>query len=205
MLSNKKKNNCSHINCFSFSSLVDRLILFSRCLASPASSKLGLRMQTVPEEPLRNMILHEDEEPEDSFSDPEYGDYEQYEDTRNNIYANSKSRMITSHTVDSFIDIGRTTNNMPSYAAMQAKGAQKANNNNQAKNTVTMASVVGTPSMSSSTSSGYGSQAVSCSNLTNDDTLSLRSMSVDETPGKIINQKNDFMLKVLFRAHLTDF
>lgn len=42
--------------------------------------------------------------------------------------------------------------------------------------------VIGTPSMSSSTSSGYGSQAVSLGNLTNDDTLSLRSMSVDETP-----------------------
>lgn len=39
-----------------------------------------------------------------------------------------------------------------------------------------------TPSMSSSTSSGYGSQAVSCSNLTNDDTVSMRSMSIDETP-----------------------
>lgn len=40
----------------------------------------------------------------------------------------------------------------------------------------------GTPSMSSSTSSGYGSQAVSCSNLTNDDTYSIRSLSVGETP-----------------------
>lgn len=30
--------------------------------------------------------------------------------------------------------------------------------------------------------SGYGSQAVSSSNLTNDDCLSLRSISVDETP-----------------------
>ncbi|XP_046960602.1 kinesin-like protein KIF13B isoform X2 [Vanessa cardui] len=35
------------------------------------------------------------------------------------------------------------------------------------------------PSISSS---GYGSQAVSSSNLTNDDTLSIRSMSVDDTP-----------------------
>ncbi|XP_050554856.1 kinesin-like protein KIF13A isoform X10 [Spodoptera frugiperda] len=35
------------------------------------------------------------------------------------------------------------------------------------------------PSISSS---GYGSQAVSSTNLTNDDTLSIRSMSVDETP-----------------------
>jgi len=59
---------------------------------------------------------------------------------------------------------------------------QKTNNNsnNSQKNTTGL----GTPSMSSSASSGYGSQAVSCSNLTNDDTLSLRSMSVDDTPGK---------------------
>lgn len=37
----------------------------------------------------------------------------------------------------------------------------------------------GTPS---TTSSGYGSQAVSSSNLSSDDSMSLRSMSVDETP-----------------------
>jgi kinesin family member 13 len=147
-----------------------------------------MRMQTVPEEPMRNMILHEDEEPEDSYSDPEYGDYEQFEDSRNNMYANSKSRMITSHTVDSFIDIGRATNNLAAYAshtnAAAAQSAQKQTGGQAPKNTATLASVVGTPSMSSSTSSGYGSQAVSCSNLTNDDSLSLRSMSVDETPGK---------------------
>jgi kinesin family member 13 len=148
-----------------------------------------MRMQTVPEEPLRNMILHEDEEPEDSYSDPEYGDYEQYEDSRNNMYANAKSRMITSHTVDSFIDIGRATNNLAAYAshpvATAGHTAQKQAGSQPTKNTATLASVVGTPSMSSSTSSGYGSQAVSCSNLTNDDSLSLRSMSVDETPGKL--------------------
>lgn len=36
-----------------------------------------------------------------------------------------------------------------------------------------------TPSVSSS---GYGSQAVSSTNLTSEDSLSLRSISVDETP-----------------------
>lgn len=34
----------------------------------------------------------------------------------------------------------------------------------------------------SASSSGYGSQAVSSTNLTNDDAMSLRSISVDETP-----------------------
>lgn len=44
---------------------------------------------------------------------------------------------------------------------------------------VELAPKTGTPSASSS---GYGSQAVSSTNLTNDDAMSLRSMSVDETP-----------------------
>ncbi|KAJ3639965.1 hypothetical protein Zmor_003291 [Zophobas morio] len=44
---------------------------------------------------------------------------------------------------------------------------------------VELAPKSGTPS---TTSSGYGSQAVSSSNLSSDDSMSLRSMSVDETP-----------------------
>lgn len=38
---------------------------------------------------------------------------------------------------------------------------------------------INTPSMSSS---GYGSQAVSSTNLTSEDSISIRSISVDETP-----------------------
>lgn len=44
---------------------------------------------------------------------------------------------------------------------------------------VELAPKTSTPSASSS---GYGSQAVSSTNLTNDDAMSLRSISVDETP-----------------------
>jgi kinesin family protein 13 len=44
---------------------------------------------------------------------------------------------------------------------------------------VELAPKSGTPS---ATSSGYGSQAVSSTNLSSDDSMSLRSISVDETP-----------------------
>lgn len=68
--------------------------------------------------------------------------------------------------------LGLATTTLPANTLPQGPGGF----NNHLKN------VIGTPSMSSSTSSGYGSQAVSLGNLTSDDTLSLRSMSVDETP-----------------------
>lgn len=172
-------------------------VLFSFIpIASPAGSKLGLRMTTLHEEPVRQTRL--DEEPEDSYSDPDYADFDNYGDESNQQKSKmgNKSRLTSSQTVDSFIDIGRTSSNLLNYNAITGGNAanllsasnsnnvnnnsNNSNNSNNAKNILT--TVIGTPSMSSSTSSGYGSQAVSCSNLTNDDTLSLRSMSVDDTP-----------------------
>lgn len=174
-------------------------------------------MTTLHEEPLGQRPLSE--EPEDTYSDPEYdADYE-YE--KNTQIIRSKSRLSGSKTMDSLMDIGNSTtnvNNINSYAAP---------NVNMASTALKHVTGLGTPSMSSSTSSGYGSQvsfcslfyyktiikflgntyifyistfiltnicyilfcffkAVSCSNLTNDDTLSLRSMSVDDTPGNLI-------------------
>lgn len=38
------------------------------------------------------------------------------------------------------------------------------------------------PNTPSSSSSGYGSQAVSITNLSSDDSMSMKSISVDETP-----------------------
>ncbi|KAM7345491.1 kinesin heavy chain 73 isoform 1-T1 [Cochliomyia hominivorax] len=137
---------------------------------SPATSKLmGMRMTTLHEEPLgghRSLA----EEAEDSYSDSEYtNEYEQEKNQRNN-YQTPRSRLTSSKTMDSFMDVSTHSNH--SYMSYTS------NVNTNLKHLTGLA----TPSMSSSTSSGYGSQAVSCTNLTNDDIASMRSMSIDETP-----------------------
>ncbi|XP_049306633.1 kinesin-like protein KIF13A isoform X4 [Bactrocera dorsalis] len=137
---------------------------------SPATSKLlGMRMTTLHEEPLG---VHRAlaEEPEDSYSDSEYtnNEYEQEKNQQNNYH--TRSRLTASKTMDSFMDVSNHSNH--SYLSYTSSA------NANMKHLTGLA----TPSMSSSTSSGYGSQAVSCSNLTNDDIASMRSMSIDETP-----------------------
>ncbi|XP_075169132.1 kinesin heavy chain 73 isoform X2 [Haematobia irritans] len=135
---------------------------------SPATSKLmGMRMTTLHEEPLgghRSLA----EEPEDSLSDSEYNHEYDIEKSRSNYQA-PRSRLTSSKTMDSFMDVGSNSNH--SYLSYTS------NVNTNLKHLTGLA----TPSMSSSTSSGYGSQAVSCTNLTNDDIASMRSMSIDET------------------------
>ncbi|XP_073848830.1 kinesin heavy chain 73 isoform X2 [Musca autumnalis] len=138
---------------------------------SPATSKLmGMRMTTLHEEPLgghRSLA----EEPEDSLSDSEYNhDYDLDKQQRLNSYQTPRSRLTSSKTMDSFMDVSSHSNH--SYLSYTS------NVNTNLKHLTGLA----TPSMSSSTSSGYGSQAVSCTNLTNDDIASMRSMSIDETP-----------------------
>jgi kinesin family protein 13 len=166
-------------------------------IASPANSKLAHRMTTLHEETsLRNNPLPE--ENEDSYSDPEY---DQPSTTNPNDYY-AKSRMRSSHTIDSFMDIEKktstTSTNLLNYKLLTqhqpfhvqqttlttttatTKPQEKSLKNGKLESVIAGSS----PSMNSSTSSGYGSQAVSISNLTNEDTLSLQSMSVDEnTPG----------------------
>ncbi|XP_017078394.1 kinesin-like protein KIF13A isoform X9 [Drosophila eugracilis] len=138
-------------------------------IASPATSKLlGMRMTTLHEEPLgghRSL----DEEPEDSYSDSEYAAEFEQERQQNKSLA-SRSRLTASKTMDSFMDLSSHSNQ--SYLSYTSS----ANAN--------MKHLTGLPtlSMSSSTSSGYGSQAVSCNNLSNEDIASMRSMSIDETP-----------------------
>lgn len=161
-------------------------------LASPANSKMAHRMTTLHEEPLRHNPLQE--ENEDSYSDPEY-DYEDKPATNPNDYY-AKSRMRSSHTIDSFMDIDKktstTSTNLLNYRLLTQNQTfhvptkvNKGLAEKPLKNGKLDSVIAGTsPSMNSSTSSGYGSQAVSISNLTNEDTLSLLSMSVDEsTPG----------------------
>ncbi|XP_037717730.1 kinesin-like protein KIF13A isoform X1 [Drosophila subpulchrella] len=136
---------------------------------SPATSKLlGMRMTTLHEEPLgghRSL----DEEPEDSYSDSEYtAEYEQ--ERQQNRSLATRSRLTASKTMDSFMDVSSHSNQ--SYLSYTSS----ANANMKHLTGLT------TLSMSSSTSSGYGSQAVSCNNLSNEDIASMRSMSIDETP-----------------------
>lgn len=150
-------------------------------------------MTTLVEEVLRNVPPLQ-EENEDSYSDPEY-DY----DSKPSTYGGdtySKSLLKSSHTIDSFMDIGRSssasnsskllnykmlTQNHPlqlSSSSSSSSPATKSKPENNANN------VGSSPSTNSSTSSGFGSQTMSISNLTNLDNLSLQSMSVDETPGE---------------------
>ncbi|KAH8401746.1 hypothetical protein KR009_007617, partial [Drosophila setifemur] len=138
-------------------------------IASPATSKLlGMRMTTLHEEPLgghRSL----DEEPEDSYSDSEYAaEYEQ--ERQQNKSLATRSRLTASKTMDSFMDVSNHSNQ--SYLSYTSSA------NANMKHLTGLATL----SMSSSTSSGYGSQAVSCNNLSNEDITSMRSMSIDETP-----------------------
>lgn len=129
-----------------------------------------MRMTTLHEEPLgghRSL----DEEPEDSYSDSEYAaEYEQ--ERQQNKSLATRSRLTASKTMDSFMDV--SSHSSQSYLSYTSS----ANANMKHLTGLT------TLSMSSSTSSGYGSQAVSCNNLSNEDITSMRSMSIDETPGE---------------------
>lgn len=102
-------------------------------------------MTTLHEEPLgghRSLA----EEAEDSYSDSEYtNDYEQEKNQRNN-YQTPRSRLTSSKTMDSFMDVSTHSNH--SYLSYTS------NVNTNLKHLTGLA----TPSMSSSTSSGYGSQ-----------------------------------------------
>uniref|UniRef100_A0A1Q3FPE7 Putative kinesin-like protein n=1 Tax=Culex tarsalis TaxID=7177 RepID=A0A1Q3FPE7_CULTA len=154
-------------------------------LTSPAASKLAQRMTTLHEEPLIKQICYE-EEGEDRFSEPEYAEYEDdYEPAKKP----TMSKMKSSYTVESFMDIDKR----PGHAGVASSDLCKFStgkggkigggpSGGQVAQVKSQNIAAGTPSMSSSTSSGYGSQAVSCSNLTNDDTYSIRSLSVGETP-----------------------
>lgn len=168
------------------------------------------RMTTLHEEPLRQNPLQE--ENEDSYSDPEF-DYDNKPQATNPNDYYAKSRMRSSHTIDSFMDIDKktstTSTNLLNYRLLSQnqtfhvptqvnKGLEKPLRNGKIDNII----VGSSPSMNSSTSSGYGSQAVSISNLTNEDTLSLQSMSVDEnTPGLIENVLNYLKVKLIYKIY----
>lgn len=102
-------------------------------------------MTTLHEEPLGQRTLVE--EPEDSYSDPEYVEYETYEEKNLEKTKPTNRLLSSSKTMGSLVEIGnhQSTNNILSYTS---------NTNTALKH------IVGTPSMSSSASSGYGSQVI---------------------------------------------
>lgn len=124
-------------------------------------------MTTLHEEPLRQRTLPE--EPEENYNSDSEFDYETRQEKLSQK-SKTKSKLSSSKTMDSLMDFAPSNNIINFVTTTTTTNNIKTNQG------------LVTPSMSSSASSGYGSQAVSCSNLTNDDTLSLRSMSVDETP-----------------------
>lgn len=128
-------------------------------------------MTTLHEEPSSRQTLIE--EVEDSYSETDENDDS---DSIAQQQPMPKSKFPISKTMGSLRDIGSNNFNASNTGTTNAPSSG-------ATNAVNVKQTAGTPSMTSSTSSGYGSQAVSYSNLTNDDTLSLRSMSVDDTPG----------------------
>lgn len=123
---------------------------FENNIASPAASKLGLRMTTLHEEP-SSLGPRQDlaEEPEDSYSDPEYNEYD---DEKFMQKPHIKSRFPTSKTMGSLTEIGNSYH--------QSTVGQTTNNGIGTTGTGSIQAkhIAGTPSMTSSASSGYGSQ-----------------------------------------------
>lgn len=95
-------------------------------------------MTTLHEEPLVHRPLPE--EPEDSYSDPECSDYG-VEKTPNE---KPKLRMSVSKTMDSLVEVSQLNDNMFNHSS--------------GRSTLRHVTSLGTPSMNSSTSSGYDSQ-----------------------------------------------
>lgn len=136
-------------------------------VASPAGAKLGLRMTTLHEEPSTRNALAE----EDSFSDPDYPEYETSEERKQRSRSTFRTRMTASKTLGSLTEIGGGRSTSLSSAAAGAAAATAASGHSAAGSThapnasahqypnAVIKHIVGTPSMTSSaSSSGYGSQ-----------------------------------------------
>ncbi|PNF28377.1 hypothetical protein B7P43_G17067 [Cryptotermes secundus] len=158
-------------------------------LASPniASSKLGLRMTT----------LHEEQSSSGSHSGREMPPLLQEEESCDDGEHQSSGRVSsekssrTSNVSSSKVDADGTLSDpefseFESYQGECPQSKQHQLVKTTLPNSRTLDSLselqvtkMGTPS---TTSSGYGSQAVSSTNLSSEDSMSIRSISVDETP-----------------------
>lgn len=120
-------------------------------ISSPANTKMGLRMTTLHEEPIKSLPRKHSfdflsDEPIEEQSEDGLNEKVNHHYNHRTGKTSKRALLPTSRTLDSLTELGPKT---------------------------------GTPSASSS---GYGSQAVSITNLSSDDSMSLKSISVDETP-----------------------
>ncbi|ENN74255.1 hypothetical protein YQE_09227, partial [Dendroctonus ponderosae] len=120
-------------------------------MVSPANTKMGLRMTTLHEEPLKSLPRKHSF---DFLTDEPIA--EQCEDGLDEKMNSQFSHRAEKITRRGLLPTSRTLDSLTELAPKAT-----------------------TPSASSS---GYGSQAVSITNLSSDDSMSLRSISVDETP-----------------------
>lgn len=187
----------------------DRLVFSG--LTSPATAKLRMRTVHEEQLPLArqhsyDQILDEASE-DDEQCDPANNKSDIYS-RRASAQPETKVRtamLATSRTLDSFVNISASSSAMHSSGRFNRSDNHNSGNdsNNGTKKSESESSNaqaslveaekhqrggsvssgnVATTTPPSATSSGYGSQAVSSSNLTSEDSVSLRSMSVDETP-----------------------
>lgn len=126
--------------------LISFILLY---LASPASGKLGLRMTTLHEEPSSRHTLTE--EVEENYSDSELNQFDGSAIRKPPL----KSRFPTSKTMGSLRDIGSSYQSMCSSTTITNNVTKNVRKN---ATNVSNKQASGTPSMTSSTSSGYGSQ-----------------------------------------------
>ncbi|RZF41836.1 hypothetical protein LSTR_LSTR005298 [Laodelphax striatellus] len=177
-------------------------------IASP-NTKLGLRMTTLHEEhslsmrlgasPAVQEVVEEDEEEEEEEEEEEVDEVQEEEKKKTSskqvdeIQPAKKEESIKHVPAEKKNEQPQTVLQRPSkmeFTEFESHEVDASKSNQIVRSVIPnsrtldslaefQAPKTGTPSTSSS---GYGSQAVSSSNLTNEDALSLRSMSVDETP-----------------------
>ncbi|XP_018578799.1 kinesin-like protein KIF13B isoform X2 [Anoplophora glabripennis] len=119
-------------------------------MASPANTKLGLRMTTLHEEPTKSLPRKH------SFD------------------------LLTDDTIQEQTEEGQNGKTEVHYIQKKKNTARKTLPTSRTLDSLT--EYAPKPNTPSASSSGYGSQAVSITNLSSDDSMSLKSISVDETP-----------------------
>lgn len=139
-------------NRLSATRILSVFFILVKYLASPASGKLGLRMTTLHEEPSSRHTLAE--EVEENYSDSELN---QFHDDTAVRKPPLKSRFPTSKTMGSLRDIGNSYQSLCSSTSITNSVSKNVRKN---ATNVTNKPVSGTPTMTSSTSSGYGSQVI---------------------------------------------
>ncbi|XP_024082800.1 kinesin-like protein KIF13A isoform X2 [Cimex lectularius] len=151
------------------------------------NTKIGLRMTTLHEEQTNAFPQNEEENLIEEEEEPEE---EEVSTNKENIpsVSNTNRNMQFSELETYQVETDRIKNQtktMPNSRTLDSLAELQSQKG-------------GTPSTSSS---GYGSQAVSSSNLTNDDCLSLKSISVDETPDLEVRGSISDMNKCLEIVH----